>query len=271
MKCLAYAEPSDMTLFDAPMEVQGDWGKSSPQAAAVVLSRMRAACLTGVKLLSDRQPRRIRVENHATGSPAIWLHDDGSPMAWIIVDIGERDWSKLAYQFGHELGHVLANSWGPDSKPQNPCQWLEEALVEAFSLHGLSKLADSWEQRPPFTNDAAFAKSIRQYRRRIIEKYKKIAAEQVQNSRIDAWFGKYRLSLEQNGTITGPARAMVAAILKEIEASERSIEDLGALNRWPGRSSVSMEDYLQLWQKSCDEIGAIGWLPKRVSDLFGMR
>ena len=98
-------------------------------------------------------------------------------MAWIIVDIGERDWSKLAYQFGHELGHVLANSWGPDSKPRNPCQWLEEALVEAFSLRGLDKLADSWEQRPPFTNDAPFSESIRQYRRRMIEKYEKIAAE----------------------------------------------------------------------------------------------
>src|ERR1700720_4434692 len=49
------------------------------------------------------------------------------------VDIGEGDWSKLAYQFGHELGHVMANSWQPHAKPKVPCQWLEEALVEALS------------------------------------------------------------------------------------------------------------------------------------------
>ena len=260
-----------MTLLGAPLEIQGDWGRSPPQSAAMVLSRMRAACLSGVKLLSDRQPSRIRVENHTTGSPSIWLHDDGSPMAWIIVDIGERDWSKLAYQFGHELGHVLANSWGPDSKPRNPCQWLEEALVEAFSLRGLGKLADSWEEHPPFTNDAPFSESIRQYRRRITEKYEKIAAEQVQSYGIPAWFGKYRASLEQDGGITGAAQAVVTTMLDQFQANERGVEDLGALNRWPGRTSVSMENYLQLWQESCAEIGASGSFPKRISDLLGLR
>ena len=61
-------------------------------------------------------------------------------MAWIIVDVGTRDWCNLAYQFGHELGHVVANSWARDAKPGGPCQWLEEALVEAFSFRGLGRL-----------------------------------------------------------------------------------------------------------------------------------
>ena len=81
---------------------------------------MRHACLDGVRLVSDRQPMRLRVDEHASGSPAIWLHPDGSSMAWIIVDIGERAWAQLAYQFGHELGHVLANSWQPHAKPSRP-------------------------------------------------------------------------------------------------------------------------------------------------------
>ena len=49
----------------------------------------------------------------------------------------DRGWSKLAYQFGHELGHVTANSWQGNAKPARPRQWLEEAMVEALSLHGL--------------------------------------------------------------------------------------------------------------------------------------
>ena len=85
-------------------------------------------------------------------------------MAWIIVDIGERAWSQLAYQFGHELGHVLANSWQPHAKPTSPCQWLEEAMVEAFSLRGLGRLAESWKQNPPFPDDHAFGNSITEYR-----------------------------------------------------------------------------------------------------------
>ena len=79
---------------------------------------MRAVSLAGVRLLSDRQPGRCGWTATLRPAASIWLHYDGTPIAWIIVDIGPRDWSKLAYQFGHELGHVLANSWGPDAKPR---------------------------------------------------------------------------------------------------------------------------------------------------------
>ena len=132
-------------LLSAPIELAGDWGHMLPRAADQVVERMRHACLDGVRLVSDRQPTRLRVDEHKSGPPAVWLHPDGSTMAWIIVDIGERDWSKLAYQFGHELGHVMANSWQPHDKPGPPCQWLEEALVEAFSVRGLGRLAEDWK------------------------------------------------------------------------------------------------------------------------------
>jgi hypothetical protein len=74
----------------------------------------------------------LRIQANRSGLPAIWLHPDGSRVAWVIVDAGERDWSKLAYQFGHELGHVLDDSWSLQARPAPPCQWLEEVLVEAF-------------------------------------------------------------------------------------------------------------------------------------------
>ena len=126
------------TLLTAPIELAGDWGHMIPRSADLVIERVQHACLEGIRLVSDRQPTRLRVDQHTSGSPAVWLHPDGSSMAWIIVDIGERDWSKLAYQFGHELGHIMANSWQPHAKPRAPCQWLEEAMVEAFSLGAVS-------------------------------------------------------------------------------------------------------------------------------------
>ena len=109
-----------VTLLSAPMELAGDWGRMLPYAADQVVELMRHSCLDGVRLLSDRQPTRLRVDEHASGPPAVWLHPDGSSTAWIIVDIGQRAWSQLAYQFGHELGHVMANSWQPHAKPAAP-------------------------------------------------------------------------------------------------------------------------------------------------------
>jgi len=121
----------------------------------------------GVRLLSDQQPSGLWVEDRMSGPPDIWLHDHPNRIAWIVVDIRGNFWCQLAYQFGHELGHVLANSWGPASKPRPPSQWLEEDLVEAFSLRGLGRLADSWKGRPIF-NDAPYATDILQYQRNVI-------------------------------------------------------------------------------------------------------
>src|SRR5215831_3181896 len=166
-----------MTLLSAPLELGGEWGGSPPNDAHVVISRMREVCLSGVRLLSDRQPSKLRVDNHLSGPPHVWLHKENSDTAWIVVDIGALDWCKLAYQLGHELGHVLCNSWQWQAISKLPSRWLEEALVEAFSIRGLGLLADSWERRPPFPHDASFAHAIRKYRQDLIEKYRKPAGE----------------------------------------------------------------------------------------------
>ena len=184
------------TLASVPIEVVGDWGGSLPGSALTVVTRMRAVSLAGVRLLSDRQPARLRVDSHTSGPPHIWLHDDGSSMAWIVVDIGPRDWSKLAYQFGHELGHVLCNSWGPEAKPANPCQWLEEALVESFSIRGLGLLAESWERDPPFAGDTAFGGAIRRYREDLLTRYRAFAAEVGADRGLAGWFKAQRGEVE---------------------------------------------------------------------------
>jgi len=59
-------------------------------------------------------------------------------------------------------------------------------------------------------------------------------------------------------------------VLRELEKDARSIEDLGALNRWPERSSVPIEQYLRLWKKSCNEIGTVARLPGRIGNLLGV-
>jgi hypothetical protein len=256
-----------MTLASVPIEVQGDWHGSLPGAALAVVTRMRAVSLAGVRLLSDRQPGMLRVDSHTSGPPAVWLHFDGTPIAWVIVDVGPADWSKLAYQFGHELGHVLANSWGPEAKPANPCQWLEEALVESFSIRGLGLLAESWARDPPFPGDSAFGGAIRLHREGLLTRYRAFAAEQGADRGLAAWFAAQRAALESDGGVVGPARGAISTMVAELEADPAAVEALGGLNRWPGRTGVPMEEYLRLWERSCAEIGASGRLVGRVRGL----
>ncbi len=202
------APPRNPTLLTAPLEVGGEWGQSAPADAAAVIERMREVCLAGVRLVSDRQPERLRVDDHQTGPPHVWLHADHPETAWIIVDIGGRDWCKLAYQFGHELGHVLANSWRMGDDPRPPCQWLEEAIVEAFSIRGLAELAASWNQDPPFPRNAGFAGAIRQrYRERVIAGYRR-AGDPLPGASLAGWFRGSRDEARQgNRAQRGRSRA----------------------------------------------------------------
>ena len=258
--------PVEPSLFLAPLQLMGNWSSSPPEAVFRVLSRVREACLTGVALLSDRQPERIRVESRSSGFPAIWLHDDDVSMAWILVSIGACDWCQLAYQFGHELGHVLCNSWDRLAYPRAPCQWLEESLVEAFTIRGLGLLAATWECDPPFEGDSGFASAIRRYRNNLTARYE----AQSPHDSCGAWFRTARRSLERRGGESEAEGPATLCILAELEESNRSVEDLGALNRWPSRSGIAIEDYLTQWQTSCSDICAPGRLPKQLRRLLDL-
>ena len=256
-----------MTLLTAPLELGGAWRGSAPADAAAVIGRMRIACLAELGLLSDRQPEKLRVDDCSGSNPAIWLHAENPTTGWITVVVETRDWCNLAYQFGHELGHVLCNSWELDAKPRNPCQWIEEALVEAFSLHGLDRLAHDWAHAPPFPNDAGYAASIWVYRKTILLQYQQAARDQGIEGGFGTWFKAHEMFLDNHGGITD-ARGAVSTILALLESDPAMIADFGALNRWAGRSGVPLEDYLDLWETSCLTLGAPSRLPGRLRELL---
>jgi hypothetical protein len=129
-------------------------------------------------------------------------------------------------------------------------------MVEAFSIRGLGLLAQSWEHNPPFAGNSAFGQAIRDYRQRTILNYASGGG-----SEMGPWFRANRLKLEHInglGVAEGPA---IVAIEGMLEADPATIADLGALNRWPGRSSVPLEKYLDLWATSCRQLGSPGRLP----------
>ena len=258
---------TDPTLLTAPIELVGDWGHMIPASAQRVVEYARHACLDDVRLLSERQPSSLKVEEHISGSPSVWLHDNRT--AWVIVDVGERDWSRLAYQFGHELGHVMANSWQLLSKPSPPCQWIEEALVESFSIRGLGHLAEKWKTAPPFAGDNAFGASIADYRQKIIAHYSGLADQQGLFRDRATWFTEHRSEIEVP-SLNPFAQAASVLILAEYERRPACVEAIGALNRWPGRSGLPIHEYFRQWEASCVELKADPELPKRLRQTLGI-
>ena len=266
----ARTSSSSVTLINAPLELGGSWRGSAPEDAAAVMECMRAACLAGVALRSDHQPEKLRVDDHSGTNPSIWLHTGHPTTGWIIVIVGVRDWCNLAYQFGHELGHVFCNSWEPDAKPRNPCQWIEESLVEAFSLRGLGVLANNWSHAPPFPDDSAYAGSIRTYRENILSGYRTAARDQGVGRGFGRWFKTREAFLDVHGGLDD-ARGAVPTMLGLLEDNAIAIADMGALNRWPGRSGIPVHDYLDSWEKSCAGLNTPGKLPVQLRALLAGR
>ena len=76
--------------------------------------------------------------------------------------------------------------------------------------------------------------------------------------------------MEADGGLGGLTQAAVTTMLRELESDVGGIEDIGALNRWPERSIVPIEQFFRFWKTSCVEIGLTGRLPGRLHDLFGL-
>src|SRR5262249_23616474 len=153
-------------------------------------------------------PATLRIESRSSGPPHVWLQS--STRAHVVVDGTARDWGRMVYQFGHELGHVLANSRQPDSLPLRPTIWLEEALVGAFTRRGLALIADSWEQDPWLPSEASYSKDLRRYREFLIAGYRNGAAGSKRW--LDGWFADKRAAVESflgGRPPAGPALLMI--------------------------------------------------------------
>jgi hypothetical protein len=265
----AIARDTPATLASAPLELDEGWGGAAADAGAVI-QRVREACLSGIHLVSDRQPQKLRVDEQRAGPPHIWRHEENPDTAWVVVDFAPTHWVQLAYQFGHELGHVLCNSWVFAAQLDPPSRWLEEAMVEAFSIRGLGRLADSWAHTPPFPHDEGFAGEIRKYRDNLIERYRTAGGTKPAVSDTVQWFRASRPALDRASGVGPNEGPGIVAILGELESDADCVADLGAVNRWPQRSGIPSEEYLQRWQDSCAQVAAPGVLPGRLKTLFGL-
>jgi hypothetical protein len=127
--------------------------------------------------------------------------------------------------------------------------------------------ADDWLHAPPFPNDAAYAGSIQGYRETILAGYRKTAADQGVTAGFGTWFKTHEAFLNEHGGVDAAGGA-VSTMLGLLEGDVAMIADMGALNRWPGRSGVPQHDYFALGEKSCAEMNAPGRLPVRLRELF---
>lgn len=253
-------------LNDVKLWVESRHGEASIDDMTKIVQSMRFACLHGIKLRSDMHPKSILVEN-IKGSPSNWAPivlatERPDKAAWIRVTIDSHHWARLAYQFGHELGHVISNTWGIGSLPQTPCQFLEEVCVEAFSIRGLFEIDKRWNIKPPHPHWKSYAHCFSKYAESTLKSHRRLERHSEINERTISI--KFKEDLCKLRKLGPSAKALVPTVAEMLISNKSLIEDFSALNRWPERSSSSIEIYIEKWIASCQSINSPGALPRKI-------
>lgn len=140
------------------VERQG-WGEAIPQDVAVLLADVAShlnqllvePVLDHIKVVPVSGPDMV--------PKTLYRYSAYGPIT-IQLTARDRKWSQFAYQFSHELCHVLSNY---ELLHDNPNDWFHEALCELASVFTLRRVAERWPTLPPFRNWADYAPHLASY------------------------------------------------------------------------------------------------------------
>ena len=181
--------------------------------------------LIGATLRSDDEPITL------------FRSSGGEPFT-ILLSARGRHWSQFAYQFSHELCHVLSDYERLKDGPNN---WFHEAICELASIFTIRRMAETWPTRPPFANWSGYAQSLSNY----AEEY---LARDERRLPVSMTLCKWLVTQEKS--LRGNCRqrdknAVVAYTLLPIFESKPALWN--SVRRLPG-SSAMFREYLLEWQ-----------------------
>jgi hypothetical protein len=111
---------------------------------------------------------RPAIEESAV-EPIRLYHGDSPPRALfargedgraaIRLTAADRVWARFAYQFSHELAHVLMNL-GRTPPRRHEVSLFEESLCECASMFALRAMATRWVTQPPYYNWRDYAPQL---------------------------------------------------------------------------------------------------------------
>ena len=230
---------------------EGDWGGTQPDNIVTLLKDV-ASHLTQL----IREPFIGIIEVAPTKSlddDPITLYRSSSEAPYqILLQARGKYWSQFAYQFAHELCHVLSNY---ERLRDNPNNWFHEALCELAAVFTLRRMAEHWRTNPPYPGRTDYAESLASYvgNRLSHEKH-----QLPTGTTLPAWLLSEEESLRQD-RYQRAKNAVVAYSLLPIFESEPT--GWNAIRSLPD-SSAMFKEYLHDWHSQVESIDKpfVNWI-----------
>ena len=160
-------------------------------------------------------------------------------------------WPQYAYQFAHELCHVMTNF---DRVKEHRHKWFEESLCELASLFVLYRLAKARAADPPAGISAAgsYAPAHAEYARSEMGK-----SAPVPRSGLPAWMKANIGTMEENSTKRCLNRVVAVALLDCFRKDPALWRDCACLNFWDASKDPTFAAYLDSWDGILSGRGAV--------------
>ena len=238
---------STATVAGPSIRVQaGDWGAASVQDIEAVLDSVAEVLLPD---FPQHASVRIVVRRTA-GGPRVLADKTADGAHQVLLDVRDARWDQFAYQFSHELCHIVSNYDHreiADASALRPHQWFEETLCEMVSLVTLDRLASAWQRSAPHSGWESYAPAFRRYADRLRQ-----AGHRRLSTSFAAWYRANGTDLERDPYLRDRNEFAASAMLELFQSTPDSLRAIGYLNlAAPSRERFA--DYLAAWYDCCPE------------------
>ncbi|MEC7564716.1 MAG: hypothetical protein VX738_03440 [Planctomycetota bacterium] len=228
-------DPNSVRIVVLP----GDWGGSQ---LADIQKVCESAATTLTTHLSDVGFAPIIIQRNKSGPITLYRRGQGNEYI-VKLDTSDRAWSQLAFQFSHELCHILCNY----RDVENPQLWFEETLCECASLYALRQMATRWKTNAPYSNWKSYSASLASYAD------DRINTQAARKESIRKFYQANKQQLEESGTNRELNTYLAVQLLPLFEATPSAWESLRYINLGPEQENISFRVYLQGWHDRAPE------------------
>ena len=234
----------------------GDWGSASVQDIEAVLRSVADVILPEF----PRQAGVRMVVRASTAGPRVLAAKSLNGEHQVLLNVRDPRWDQFAYQFSHELCHIVSNYDERGIGAERSHQWFEESVCEAVSIVTLQRLAVRWQQAAPHTGWASYAPAFGEYAQRLMSsQHRHLRA----GTSLATWYRQHGDEMERDPYLRQENELIATALLDLFQTT-----GLGAV----GYLNVDTHDaqgfigYLQAWYDCCPD--AQRPLVRRVIELF---
>jgi hypothetical protein len=239
----AGAWTSSSSDFGVVIRVEGEgWGSAARDEIETLLQAVADELVDGPNPVFDHPI----VVTHGGDAPVALFERGPAGEHRIRLSARNRAWAQYAYQFGHELCHVMANHAAHGGDPRRRShQWFEEALCEAAGLYVLRKMAVRWSDEAPYPSWQGYADVLARYAAHLLgEAHRQLPEGQT----TAAWLRSRLPALSGNPYLRGDNEVVANLLLQRFEQAPEHWAALYALNRHDAGKVRNLGDYLREWR-----------------------